>query len=316
MIYIVLIVLLILFIVFMTLGNLFTERALNMKSVTSRGNRTLTKNTQVYEYPPYAPGIYCQDMTSWVLNESNYRNVFIRNDGLSLHAIYIENPNSHKYVLNCHGYGSRAVNSGPFLHKFYLEGFNVLAPDSRGHGESEGTYTTMGYLERFDILKWIAYIIDNDAEAQIVLYGISMGAATVMYTVGEKLPENVKCAIEDCGYSSLMKQYRYECSHTFHIPSFPLLQFSNLASIVKLKFNFNKADTRLTLNRCKVPMLFIHGTADTFVPFDNLQINYDACRSEKEMLVVESATHARSSSFEPERYWNTVFQFIDKHINA
>ena len=312
---IILIILLILFVAAGIIGgSVFVDMALNLERINKKGNKTLTKNTQSYEYPPYTPGVYCKDPKNWVLNESNYRNVFLKNDGLKLHAIFIPNT-GHRYVVVCHGYSNKAIGMGPFLHKFYLEGFNVLAPDARGHGESEGKYTYMGYREKHDIVRWIHYIIKQDPEAEIVLWGISMGASTVMFTVGEDLPDNVKCAVEDCGYASLMDQYRYECNHTVHIPSFPLVNFVNLVTMCKLHFNIRKADTKYSLPKCRIPMLFIHGDNDTFVPFSNLKKNYDYCQSEKEMLVMEDATHARSSSFHPELYWNTVFQFCEKHLS-
>ncbi len=295
-------------------GSIFVDMALNVDRIRKKGNRTLTKNSQSYEYPPYTPGIYCKDPKSWVLNQSNYRNVFLKNDGLKLHAVYIPN-DSHRYVICCHGYSGSAIGLGPFLHKFYLQGFSVLAPDARAHGESEGKYTYMGQREKKDIVRWIRYLIEQDPEAEIVLWGISMGASTVMFTLGEELPSNVKCAIEDCGYSSLYGQYCYECQHTLHIPSFPLVLFVNLVTRIKLKLNIRKADTKYTLTRSKTPLLLIHGDNDTFVPFFNLQRNYDLCASEKEMLVMEDATHARSSSFHPEQYWNSVFQFCDRYLS-
>ena len=313
MIYIVLIVLFIIFLSAYIMGDLFVEQALNMKKIRDKGNKSLQNNKLTQDYPPYEPGIYCQDMSKWVLNDSNYRNVSIINDGLNLNAVYIENPASHRFVLFFHGYSSKAVGYGSFLHKFYLEGFNVLAPDMRAHGSSDGTYTTMGYFERLDYLKWIDYILKQDPMAEIVLYGISMGAACAMFTCGEKLPPNVICCIEDCGFSSVWEELRHECASSLHIPAFPVLFFANVVSRVKLHFDMHKADTAAFLCRAEIPVMFIHGKKDAFVPFEMLQKNYDACRSEKTMLVMENAAHGRCSSAEPVRYWKEVFEFIRKY---
>ncbi len=82
-------------------------------------------------------------------------------------------------------------------------------PDLRGHGQSEGNYIGMGWDERLDIVDLTKYIINNYANTEIVLFGVSIGVATVMTTSGEKLPSNVKAIIEDCGYTSAWSQFAY-----------------------------------------------------------------------------------------------------------
>jgi fermentation-respiration switch protein FrsA (DUF1100 family) len=140
-----------------------------------------------------------------------------------------------------------------------------------------------------------------------------MGAATVMLTLGQELPDNVVCAVEDCGYTSLWDEYVYQCRSTVHYPVF-VLYCGDLVTRIRLGFSYFNVNCMEALKRSKTPLLLIHGTADTFVPFAMLQKNYDACASEKEMLVVEGATHARSSSKDPELYWKTFFSFADRHL--
>lgn len=88
----------------------------------------------------------------------------------------------------------------PYARKFYDMGYNIILPDLRGNGLSEGDYIGMGWDERFDIIDLIQYIVDDNENLQIILFGVSMGASTVMYVSGEELPSNVKAIIEDCRY--------------------------------------------------------------------------------------------------------------------
>lgn len=130
---------------------------------------------------------------------------------------------------------------GVYAIHFADKGYSVLMPDARAHGESEGNLIGMGWPERFDILKWIDKIIESDPEAQIVLYGISMGAATVMMTSGENLPDNVKAVIEDCGYSSVFDELKWMANSMGHVPSFPLVYEVSLINELKSGFSLKEA---------------------------------------------------------------------------
>ena len=111
----------------------------------------------------------------------------------------------------------------PYAYKYYTLGYHLLMPDLRGHGKSEGNYIGMGWHDRLDILKWIEFILKEDKEAEILLHGVSMGAATVMMVSGEDLPPNVKVIIEDCGYTSAKDQLSYKLKSMFKLPSFPFI---------------------------------------------------------------------------------------------
>lgn len=106
-------------------------------------------------------------------------------------------------------------------------------PDARGHGKSEGDYIGFGWDERKDYLQWINRIIKKDPQSEIVLHGVSMGAATVMMTSGEKLPDNVKAFVEDCGYSSVKGELGYQLKEMFNLPAFPLIPVTSLVTKVR-----------------------------------------------------------------------------------
>lgn len=132
---------------------------------------------------------------------------------------------------------------------------------------------------------------------------------------GESLPTNVKCIIEDCGYTSVWDEFSLQLKDVFGLPSFPLLDVANLVCNVRAGYDFHEASSVEQLKRATVPMLFIHGDQDTFVPYSMLDQNYDACASKvKQKLTVHGAAHAKSAQVDPELYWNTVNGFLDEYF--
>lgn len=237
-------------------------------------------------------------------------------DGLKLYGrVYKTFEPTSKWAITIHGHGRDSAYIQDISQAFLNNGFNVLAPDMRAHGNSEGAYSGMGWLERKDVLNWIDYIIKQDPNAEIVLYGISMGGATVMMTSGEQLPPNVKCGIEDCGYTSVYDEFSYQFSQRYpYLPKTPLFNFAEGISNIKAGYTFGEASSLDQLKKCTIPMLFIHGDKDTYVPFDMLQKVYDAdANLNKQMLVIEGAEHADSYKVNPTLYWDTVFQFTEKY---
>ena len=221
----------------------------------------------------------------------------------------------HKYAILFHGYTGAAWQMAPYAKMFYEMGYDVLTPDARAHGESEGDYIGMGWLERPDVLSWINSVTGPDPDAEIVLLGVSMGGATVMMAAGENLPDNVKCIVEDCGYSSVWDEFRLQLKNVFGLPSFPLLNAASLVSKIRAGYSFQEASSVRQLQKATVPMLFIHGDADTFVLFSMLDVVFEACAStEKEKLVVHDAAHGAAADTDPELYWSTVTAFVGKYI--
>ncbi len=238
-------------------------------------------------------------------------------DGLALHALYLPRPEpSHKYAVICHGYGSIPQDMGGFASRFYDMGYNILTPAARCHELSQGRYASMGWLERKDIVDWADALVEQDPDAEIVLFGVSMGGATVMMTAGEAgLSPNVRCIIEDCGYTSVWDEFAGELQTMFGLPTFPVLDAASLVSQVRAGFGFKEASSVEQLKKTAVPMLFIHGEEDTFVPYWMLDVVYEACASpEKERLSIPGAGHGEAMRTDPELYWATVEGFLAKHM--
>lgn len=237
-------------------------------------------------------------------------------DGLKLHGLYLPREGSHKYAVICHGYGSIPQYGGGFAAKFYEMGYSVLAPAARAHERSEGRYAGMGWPERRDIVAWVNTLVEQDPDAEIMLFGVSMGGATVMMTAGEAdLAPNVKCVIEDCGYSSVWDEFAGQLQEMFGLPTFPVLDAASLVTRVRAGWGFKEASAVEQLKKTSLPMLFIHGEDDTFVPYAMLDVVYGACASaDKERLSIPGAAHGGAAGTDPELYWATVEAFLDKHM--
>lgn len=236
-------------------------------------------------------------------------------DGIHLFAYQIEQKKpTDKWVILSHGYAGNALQNLRSARYFYEMGYNVLMPDARGHGKSDGKYIGMGWHDRLDLVQWIDDIIKVDDTSQIVLYGVSMGGATVMMTSGEDLPDNVKAIVEDCGYASVQDEFSHQITGVFDIPAFPALDFASLVTKARAGYSFKEASAVKQVAKSKTPILFIHGTNDTFVPYEMVYELYEAANVEKDVLVVEGAGHAGASNVLGAEYWEEVDQFISQYV--
>lgn len=202
-----------------------------------------------------------------------------------------------------------------YLVRMYRDEFNynVLFPDLQYHGYSEGDHIQMGWYDRLDIEKWIPVAHDIFQDDFMVLHGVSMGAATVMMTSGDPLPDYVRCFVEDCGYASVVKQLNHNRRQRFRFIPPDVLQSASLVTRKKYGWGFWEASSVKQLAKCDRPMLFIHGDTDDFVPFEHLQLNYDAkVNGYKEMWVAPGAGHANSYAKYPKEYTQHVRDFLAK----
>ena len=236
-------------------------------------------------------------------------------DGLDLFGVaFITDETSHLWVIAVHGYRGDHTQMMPLATAYGTHGYNALLPDLRACGQSEGQYIGMGWLDRLDMLKWISRIIERDNEAKIILHGISMGGATVMMTAGESLPPQVCAVVEDCGYTSVWDIFEDVFTSVSDIPVFPLFHIASLYSAVRVGYSFTEASSLNQVKKAQVPILFIHGAEDTFVKTQMVYPLYEACASEKQLLVVDHAAHGISFIQAPELYFDTVFRFIEPYI--
>lgn len=186
------------------------------------------------------------------------------------------------WVIIVHGYGCDGLFMESYAEGFYDLSCNTLIPDLRGHGTSEGKYRGMGWHDRLDVIDWINYINENYEDTEIILFGISMGGTTVMMSSGETLPENIKAVIEDCGYSSIYDELKYQMSSIFNLPSFPILNLAGAVTQLRAGYNFiNEGDAVSQMSKSVIPTLFIHGAEDKFVPTAMMEKVYSATSGER-----------------------------------
>ena len=237
-------------------------------------------------------------------------------DGLKLIGRFRKKEGSHTYAICCHGYKNhRMQDIANQAKRFFDMGHNVFAGHARGHGRSEGAYVGMAFKERRDIVGWIRKIVEQDPEARIFLYGVSMGGATVMATSGEELPENVKCVIEDCGYSSIWKEFCYHMWFAYGLPVHPILNICELISKKRYGYGFHDHTAIDQVKKTKLPMLFIHGDEDTFVPYEMMEPLYQACGSEhKRMVTIPGARHAEAYFKGEDLYWKEIGDWLKQYL--
>ncbi len=248
-------------------------------------------------------------------NHQPSRLTIVSDDDLKLNGYLFKNENTtQKWAIVVHGYNGNSTQMTRYVRNFYENGYHVLTPDLRGHGDSEGHYIGMGWDDRKDMLLWINQIIEKDPQAEILLYGISMGGATVMMTSGESLPANVKVIVEDCGYSSVVDEFTYQLDDLFGLPKFPVMNAANTITKIRAGYDLNEASAVEQVAKSKTPILFIHGDTDTFVPYTMLDEVYNAANVEKEKLIIPGAGHGEAEKVDPEKYWNTIWNFVNKFM--
>ncbi len=238
-------------------------------------------------------------------------------DGLKLKALLMTHDKSDKkFVVLVHGYQCNGRDEMSHLARHYYDdlGFACLIPDNRAHGKSEGNYIGFGYLDHFDILSWCNYLVKTFGDdIEIMLHGISMGAATVMMTAGsENAPVQIKGVIEDCGYNDMDEEIQCNVRDMTKMNLSAVKSGASLICKKKAGYFFKQASPREFLKSATVPVLFIHGTEDAFVPTYMGKELYEAYKGEKELLLVDGARHARSYYIAKEKYDSCMDSFIEK----
>lgn len=240
-------------------------------------------------------------------------------DGLTLHGICYTNPEtaaSHRWAIALHGYRGDHEGALRMAVPYFEAGYQVLTPDLRACGESDGNFVGMGWLDRKDVLRWIDWIAAQDPQAEIVIHGISMGAATTMMTAGEDTPDNVKAFVEDCGYTSVWDVFSSELQLRFGLPEFPILYMASGVAKLRAGYDFTEASALQQVANCEKPMLFIHGTADDFIPYEMMNELYNAKPGDnKAELTADGAGHGEAVYALGDAYWDTVFAFIEPYMN-
>lgn len=249
----------------------------------------------------------------WVESVVNKKVEIKSKDGITLRGTqYLKDEQTNKWAIVLHGYRSNPNSVTSIGMHFFEKGYNVLIPSMRACGESNGEYIGMGWLDKEDLQCWIDLIIEQNENAEIILHGSSMGAATVLMASGDSLPTNVKTIIADSGYTSVWDIFASEAKARFNLPTFPVLNMFKIVAKARANYDIEEASALEQVKNSKTPILFIHGDADDFVPEYMCEELYEAANCTKHKLIIHNAGHTESRYKEPETYYNKIFDFIEK----
>ena len=234
-------------------------------------------------------------------------------DGLKLSARYYRGK-TDKLIIMCHGAHTYSLNNFAVMaEKMAQKGYSMLIIDQRAYGESEGEYVSYGVLEQHDLLKWIELTEKFDYVRSIVLYGISMGAATVAFASDKIKDERVKGMILESGYSSL-GELEHSLTSSRHLPDFLFsMQKRRTRRVVGVEFTQSNVDS---LKNTDIPALFIWGDNDIVTPLKDFKVMYDECASQKRLVVVPGAGHAVATVAGGDNVQNLIFDFIENNFKG
>ena len=227
---------------------------------------------------------------------------------------YFYKGSSEKVAIYVHGYhSSYRFDFSLGFKECYKRGYSLLFVDQRAHQKSEGKFTTMGVKERYDLQKWIEYIDRKfSGKAKILVWGVSMGAATVMYTLGLKLPKSVVGAICDCGYDIPIKAIEFNTKLIVKVGYRILTELINLGSIIRTGVSLKHLNTKDTLKENKLPIFLIHGTKDSVVPIEMGNKNYENANGLAIYAYVEGADHGLSYLVNYDIYEKCLLEFLKR----
>lgn len=254
----------------------------------------------------------------WVRDQT-FENIEMESfDGLTLQGYFLEAEEpTNTTVVTAHGYLGQASDTGLFGEYYYEElGYNFFTADARGHGESDGDYIGFGWHDRLDYVDWVNLLVDKlGSESEIILHGLSMGAATMLMTSGESLPSNVKGIIADSPYTSVHDLFAYQLSRMFHLPAFPILNTTSLVTNMKADYSLKEASALDQVKQTDIPILYIHGEADTFVPTNFTYELYEHTNSEADMVTFKEANHGEAFVIGQSSYIEKLNEFLEKHLD-
>ena len=300
-----------LFVIFLALvlgGSYFSYRTAFHAPDDLRGKH---QSVQAPQYDPYRPRMreLFRDFS-----ERPFQTVTIRShDGLTLSARYYHTAPNAPLDICFHGYKSHPITdfSGGSSLSFAL-GHNLLLVDQRGQHDSEGHTITFGILERWDVLSWAEYAIEQFGEdVKITLYGVSMGGATVLMAAGLPLPEQVKGIVADCPFA-VPEEIILNVGQKQHYPPALIRPFLHLGAGLWGRFRLSETDALQAVSQARIPILIIHGEDDSYVPCYMSAPVAQANPSLVRRYTFPGADHAISLLVDEERYRGIITGFTEE----
>jgi uncharacterized protein len=232
-----------------------------------------------------------------------------------IHGFFFPNNQSKKVLILCHGIAWSLFGSVKYMDIFLERGFAVFIYDHRNHGLSGGKDTSYGYYEKYDLKKCTDWLFDKLGNDIIVgLHGESMGASIVLQNI--VIDTRIKFCIEDCGYSDAIALFKYRLEKDYNIKKvqIPLVTLASVISKMRVGWKFKYVSPIITLPKVKIPILFIHGEEDDYVPTFMCKQMYSVKIGYKDIYIVPRADHAESYCKNKKEYEKRVDRFL-KAIN-
>ena len=236
------------------------------------------------------------------------------NDGLTLRGEFYKslNPNVKQTVICVHGFRGSAIWDFATLSMFFLNNFNVVFINHRGHNESDGNEICFGQKACYDMNLWIEKALEIAPDCDIILHGVSMGGATLLMASDKINNERVKFIVSDCAFMDGGIEMKYMVKYSKY-PTFPTTAFCKLWFKWLNKIKMDEQKPIECVKNAKVPILFVHGKSDKFVPFYMGEKLYEACSSEKDYLWSEGAGHGMSYFKSQAEYEKKYLEFVEKY---
>ena len=258
-----------------------------------------------------------EETEAW-LKDQRTSDLTIRSmDGLKLYGTMVwAGGDAKKTVLCIHGFHAKPTGDFAGIMQAYVRnGINVFLADDRAHGRSEGELLGFSWKDRRDIVEWVEMLINILGEDnEFYLHGVSMGAGAVMMASGEMdLPPQVKGIIEDCGFTSIVGEFLHVFPVTAKFIRKPVIFIDTIVNRIFNGYWLEQASSLKQIDKNSRPFLCIHGGNDTFVPTEYVYRIYNRIGTEKDILVVPGAEHAKSFTVAPEKYEEKIISFVKNH---
>lgn len=252
------------------------------------------------------------------LEKAERRKIQVRtSDGYLLTAAEFPAETKDRWVLLLHGYTGWKEEMYQFACWYQQKGYSVLVPDLRCQGESEGDFIGMGWTDHYDCELWIAHILEQAPEAEIVLHGQSMGAATALLVAGSpEASEHIKAVVSDSAYTSAYEMFGDKITEWFHLPAAFFVDSACVMLKIRGGYDLRDASPLRAVATSGIPTLFIHGDEDRMIDVNMSYELFEAASCEKELFIVEGAGHAQAQDKAPDVYYERISAFLGRYLQG
>lgn len=252
------------------------------------------------------------------LEKAERRKIQVRtSDGYLLTAAEFPVEAGDRWVLLLHGYTGWKEEMYQFACWYHQQGYSVLVPDLRCQGESEGDFIGMGWTDHYDCELWIAHILEQAPEAQIVLHGQSMGAATALLMAGSpEVSEHIRAVVSDSAYTSAYEMFGDKITEWFHLPAALFVDSACVMLRIRGGYDLRDASPLRAVAASGIPTLFIHGDEDRMIDVNMSYELFEAASCEKELFIVEGAGHAQAQDKAPDDYYGRISEFLGRYLQG